>query len=449
ALARRARERAGAPEGAPGQAAPAEEARARRRGAESRAKAAEREAERWEAELAQAAEAELAAARRLAEVEARRASAEEAARRAEAQAEERRREEGELDASLAALRAALAPLDAEVARLEAEAREREAEAEAQAESLRRAREARLRAQAALAELEAERASLEEALREAAEAVHEAELALARAEARRDAVLGRAKELYGVEAAELARTEPVTDPGAERRLLALRAELAKIGSVDAEAVARYEEERARHEELASLAGDLEDALRALDELAESVAQAMEARFRETLGEVRQAFRETFAELFGGGEADLVLDPPRAAAGPGADPAVPPDGAAEPPGLHILAQPPGRRTNRLSLLSGGERALTAIAFLFALLRVRPAPFGLLDEIDAALDEANVARFGELLRQQAERMQVLVITHQKGTMEVADRLFGVTMSEAGVSQVVSVSLEGARGEAREAGR
>jgi len=143
---------------------------------------------------------------------------------------------------------------------------------------------------------------------------------------------------------------------------------------------------------------------------------------TIREVDKAFREYFRALFNGGGARLVLTDPERPSTTGVD---------------ILAQPPGKRLQNLSLLSGGERALTAVALLFALLRANPVPFCFLDEVDAALDEANVDRFRDLLKEHARQTQCVVITHNRHTIEAATTIYGVSMSEPGVSQCISLRL------------
>ncbi|MDX5424933.1 MAG: AAA family ATPase, partial [Exiguobacterium sp.] len=143
-------------------------------------------------------------------------------------------------------------------------------------------------------------------------------------------------------------------------------------------------------------------------------------------VRAHFKQTFTELFGGGEADLKLVD---------------ESDLLNTGIEIVAKPPGKKLQTLSLLSGGERALTAIALLFAILKTRPVPFCVLDEVEAALDEANVHRFGEYIRTLSIDTQFVIITHRKGTMEAADTLYGVTMQQNGVSEVLSVELSEAK--------
>ena len=153
------------------------------------------------------------------------------------------------------------------------------------------------------------------------------------------------------------------------------------------------------------------------------QEVKQRFKATFDQVAAAFTEIFPQMFGGGQAYLSLTEPT---------------DLLTTGIEITAQPPGKKAQQLSLLSGGERSLTAITLLFAILKVRPVPFVVLDEAEAALDDANVARYAQYLRHYDQQTQFIVITHRKGTMMNADVLYGVTMQEAGVSQMVSVSLE-----------
>ena len=152
--------------------------------------------------------------------------------------------------------------------------------------------------------------------------------------------------------------------------------------------------------------------------------MLATFNEGFGQIKMHFKRIFKELFGGGSADLVLD---------YTDVVDPLEA----GVEIVAEPPGKKLQKISLLSGGEMALTAIAILFAILKLRPMPFCVLDEIEAALDDANVERFARYLQNFSLETQFVVITHKKVTMELSDALFGVTMQEKGVSKIVSVKL------------
>jgi chromosome segregation protein len=183
---------------------------------------------------------------------------------------------------------------------------------------------------------------------------------------------------------------------------------------------YEREKERLEELAAQRADLEQSLAELQKLRDELTETVERRFAETFAAVEENFEEVAGTLFPGGEGRLRLTEPEE------------DGEA--PGIEIELRPAGKRVTRLSLLSGGEKALGAISFLFALFLAHPCPFYLLDEVEAALDDTNIGRFVELLRRYADRAQFIVVTHQKRTMEAADVLYGVTMGPDGVSQIVS---------------
>jgi chromosome segregation protein len=198
---------------------------------------------------------------------------------------------------------------------------------------------------------------------------------------------------------------------------------QLGQVNPLAKQEYEAEKARLEELSTQRADLEQSLAELEKLRDDLTRTVETRFAETFAAVERHFTEVAATLFPGGEGRLRL----------ADP----DDEGEEPGIEVELRPAGKRVTRLSLLSGGEKALGAIAFLFSLFLARPSPFYLLDEVEAALDDTNIGRFTALLRAYSERAQFIVITHQKRTMEAADVLYGVTMGDDGVSQIVSRRL------------
>jgi len=212
-------------------------------------------------------------------------------------------------------------------------------------------------------------------------------------------------------------------GLEEEMRHLRAQLRRLGAVNPNAPAEYAEQLERHTFLVSQAEDLQQAAAQLREVIAELDRLMEKTFRETFDAVAEAFSGYFARLFGGGSARLVLTDP--------------DNGME-SGVEIIARPPGRRTQGLALLSGGERALTATALIFAILKVNPPPFSVLDEVDAMLDEVNVGRFVELLREQAQVSQFIVITHNRATMEAANVLYGVTMGDDSVSRVYSKKLE-----------
>ena len=219
---------------------------------------------------------------------------------------------------------------------------------------------------------------------------------------------------------------------EEELAKLRGHLRSLGPVNLVALDEYDVEKERFDFLKSQHDDLLKARESLDEAILQINRRARSEFVETFEKVRKDFRRNFATLFQGGNADLVLRYEH-------DPLESP--------VDIFAQPSGKKLENIGLLSGGERALTAIAFLFAVYYTRPSPFCLLDEVDAPLDDANVNRFIDLIRDFSKRTQFLMVTHNKKTMEAASCLYGVTMEEPGVSRMVSVRLERARDEAPEA--
>ncbi|SIS37741.1 chromosome segregation protein SMC [Salimicrobium flavidum] len=198
---------------------------------------------------------------------------------------------------------------------------------------------------------------------------------------------------------------------------------ELGTVNLAAIDEYEEVKERFEFLKAQEDDLLSAKQTLRSVMSEMDEEMERKFKETFQAISAQFDDVFKQLFGGGKAELKLTEP--------------DDLLE-TGVDIIAQPPGKKLQSMSLLSGGERALTAITLLFSILKVRPVPFCVLDEVEAALDEANVDRFAKFLTEFSSETQFIVITHRKGTMEQADVLYGVTMQESGVSSVVSVRLE-----------
>lgn len=210
---------------------------------------------------------------------------------------------------------------------------------------------------------------------------------------------------------------------EREISRLRDRLRRVGYVGEDVVAEFERESEHHAFLRTQLADVQEAAAALRQMLAGLRETMRRRFEETFARVAAAFTDAFVTLFGGGTARLVLTTDDEGGAPG--------------GIDIVAQPPGKRLQSLGLLSGGERSLTAVALLFAILRVNPSPFVLLDEVDAALDEANVVRFRDELRKLADETQAIVITHNRGTVEIADTLYGVTMGGDGVSQVLSLRL------------
>lgn len=218
------------------------------------------------------------------------------------------------------------------------------------------------------------------------------------------------------------------PPTPARLGALRRRYHELGASNPFAAAEFADVRQRIETLDAQRADLESAIRSTRELIGDLDRLIAERFRTTFAALEGAFARRFHQLFDGGEAQLSLTDP---------------GDLSATGVEITARPPGKKRQPLAMLSGGERALTAVALLMAMLEVRPVPFCVLDEVDAALDEANIGRFSQALRDLAEQIQFIVITHNRGTIEAADRLYGVTVDDEAVSKVISLRLEGSPGQ------
>ena len=212
----------------------------------------------------------------------------------------------------------------------------------------------------------------------------------------------------------------------REIAGLRRDISALGTPNLGAIEEYERVSGRYDFLSGQKEDVERAKNELVGIIREITQEMQTLFVTQFNAIDESFRETFLELFGGGKAALVLEDPEHVLDCGID---------------IQVQPPGKALSTISLLSGGEMAFVAIALYFAILKVRPTPFCVMDEIEAALDEANVGRFAAYMRRMAKKTQFLVITHRRGTMEEADMLYGVTMQEKGVSSVIELDLESAR--------
>ena len=213
-------------------------------------------------------------------------------------------------------------------------------------------------------------------------------------------------------------------GAPSAVSSLKRQITMLGAINPNAVTEYREIKERYDKMSADKADMEKAIDDLTKALDEIRTEMLNIFNEGFNKINENFKQTFKELFGGGRAELQLDY--------TDCEDPLDA-----GVEIEACPPGKKLTKISLLSGGERALTAIAILFAIIGMRPMPFCVLDEIEAALDEANVGRYAKYLKKFATQTQFIVITHRKPTMENADTLFGVTMEEKGVSKIVSVKL------------
>ena len=205
---------------------------------------------------------------------------------------------------------------------------------------------------------------------------------------------------------------------------LKAELSGMGAVNLKAIEAYEEHKKRHDFLIAQRDDVQKSMQATIQAIQKINQTSKAVFLETFTQVQTNFQEVFTQLFGGGETELLLTDPSDVLESGID---------------IIARPPGKRPQSITQLSGGERSLVAIGLLFAVFKIKPSPFCVLDEVDAALDEANVLRFANLIRAYVENTQFIIITHNRRTMEIADAMYGVTMEQAGISKIVSAKFAG----------
>lgn len=263
------------------------------------------------------------------------------------------------------------------------------------------------------------------LKQVEDAMRQTEIQANRMDVELDNFLRKLSEEYEIsyEAAKHRFPVPEDIQTAQQEVRDLKRQIAALGEVNLGAIDEFERVNERYQYLSEQKDDLIEAKTTLYQVIKEMDDEMSKRFKTTFEAIRKQFVVVFAKLFGGGRADLVL--------------LEPDRVLD-TGIDIVAQPPGKKLQNLQLLSGGERALTAMALLFAILHVKPVPFCVLDEVEAALDEANVTRFAQYLREFSEQTQFIVVTHRKGTMEESDVLYGVTMEEGGVSKLVSVRLE-----------
>ncbi len=254
---------------------------------------------------------------------------------------------------------------------------------------------------------------------------EAQLKLEQLKMKEQYLLDQINERYMVNLSEVAeRYKDVECDFAqtEKEVEELKTKLSRIGDVNLSAIQEYDELVHRYEFLSQQYKDLTEAKEQLRKVIDRINRICSKRFKETFEQVNERFIKVFPVLFGGGEAHLILveDPEK-----------------DEMGVDIVAKPPGKKLQSVSLLSGGEKALTAVSLIFSIFLVKPSPFCLLDEVDAPLDDANVFRFNDLVKEMAKRSQMIVVTHNKYTMKVNNKLYGVTMEEKGVSKMVSVSL------------
>lgn len=215
---------------------------------------------------------------------------------------------------------------------------------------------------------------------------------------------------------------------KRRISEIKGKITNLGHVNLAAIEEYAKVSEHYEFLSGQRNDLLRSKEELEKLIFEVTSKMRTLFRENFVILSKNFKDTFRQLFDGGTAELILS----------------DGDVLTGSIDINVQPPGKKLQNINLLSGGEKVLSAIALTFAILRMKPSPFCFLDEIEAALDDANVYRYANFIKEFAKETQFILITHRKGTMEVANTLYGVTMEEKGISKIVSVDLDQSQEEA-----
>lgn len=290
------------------------------------------------------------------------------------------------------------------------------------------REERLQLHAKLEDAELETKELRRQHKGLVEVLKDEEVKINRLDVELENRLNHLREEYLLSFEGAKEKYPLMIPAEEARkkVRLIKRAIEELGNVNLGAIEEYDRVSDRYEFLIEQKTDLQEAKDTLFQVIDEMDMEMKRRFEDTFKAIKSHFEPVFQTLFGGGRADLKLTNPEDMLNTG---------------VEIVAQPPGKKLQNLALLSGGERALTAIALLFSILKVRPVPFCILDEVEAALDEANVQRYSQYLKKYSKETQFIVITHRKGTMEEADVLYGVTMQESGVSKLVSVRLEDSR--------
>ena len=218
-------------------------------------------------------------------------------------------------------------------------------------------------------------------------------------------------------------KPANVATAQKQVNSLRNKIKDLGSINIDSIEEYKKTKERYDFMSEQRLDLENTATKLRVIINDMTETMRQQFKEKFAIISKNFNEVFVELFGGGKAELILED---------------ENNILECGIDIRVQPTGKKLQNMMLLSGGEKAFTAIALLFAILKMSPAPFCILDEIEAALDDVNVYRFAEYLKKFCKETQFLVITHRKGTMEAADTVYGVTMEESGISKLLSIKLK-----------
>jgi chromosome segregation protein len=294
--------------------------------------------------------------------------------------------------------------------------------EAEAE-LSRARDAVAEVEQALRTAERERAGIEQRVGEVRGELEQVRLRQQTLQVQRDTVLQQLREgEHDLEAVLAGLPEEASQQAWQSELEKLAARISRLGPINLAAIEEYSQQSERKHYLDAQNEDLEAALETLSAAIRKIDKETRSRFRDTFDRVNSGLQELFPRVFGGGSAYLEMT--------GED--------LLDTGISIMARPPGKKNSTIHLLSGGEKALTAIALVFSIFQLNPAPFCMLDEVDAPLDDANVGRYARMVKEMSEKVQFIYITHNKISMEMADQLMGVTMHEPGVSRLVTVDVE-----------
>lgn len=367
----------------------------------------------------------------VADLRARYQAAETELRHAEEQRDAAAREKEAAAEAVEQLAHLMNELKTEIERRSREAQEKATEAETETKACEAQRDLVAQLRGRLERLEQAAAALTETLQEKREAIHRTEIQLEREQAELDHIVIVLRDQFGMspEEAERSRADPINEGEVTRRASELRRAIRALGPVNPGAEEEYERLKAREETLAEQRQDLEQSREDLLKIIAQIDEETRSVFLDTFQKVSVAFDDLFKRLFGGGETRLSLTNP--------------DNILE-TGVDVIVKPPGKKQQNLLLLSGGERAMTALALLLAMLRVRPAPFCVMDEIDAPLDAINTGRFVKVLEDFTQKTQFLIITHNPRTMEAADRLYGVTTETPGVSKIITVELADAQRQA-----
>jgi chromosome segregation protein len=291
------------------------------------------------------------------------------------------------------------------------------------ENLAAARRAMEAADAQLREVEQQRTDKQQLVNEARELLDNTRLAVREAQVRAETVRDQFKQTgYDLEETLEALAEDATIEQWEANHESLERRIQRLGAINLAAIDEYKENAERKEYLDAQFNDLSEALETLENAIRKIDRETRTRFKETFDEANAGMARLFPRLFGGGHAYLELEGDDLLSA----------------GVTVMARPPGKRISTIHLLSGGEKALTAVALVFSIFELNPAPFCLLDEVDAPLDDANVGRFSEIVREMSQTVQFVLITHNKVTMETMNQLTGVTMNEPGVSRLVAVDID-----------